>query len=302
MQVKYNNFQIQMKVEIDPGSGFCFGVVNAIERAEDELDKTGKLYCLGDIVHNNVEVNRLKEKGLITINHDEFSKLKNCKVLIRAHGEPPETYQIAEKNQITLIDASCPVVLKLQERIKKGYENMKKVNGQIVIFGKLGHAEVNGLVGQTNQEAIVVEGMEDISKINLSLPVKIFSQTTKSIDEYKELIEEIKNRKKKLGFEEIPFIENDTICRQVSTRGPKLMAFAQKHDVIIFVSGSKSSNGKMLYDVCKKENPMTFFVSDIYEIEKDWFKNVKSVGVCGATSSPRWLMEKIAEHIQTLSK
>ncbi|MBN2681459.1 MAG: 4-hydroxy-3-methylbut-2-enyl diphosphate reductase [Bacteroidales bacterium] len=286
-----------MKVEIDKDSGFCFGVVNAIQMAEEELQKSGSLYCLGDIVHNNVEVNRLKNLGLKTIEHDEYKKLYNTKVLIRAHGEPPETYRIAKENNIELIDASCPVVLRLQERIKIGYNLIKKTGGQVVIYGKQGHAEVNGLVGQTNNEAIVIENPVDIEKINLKKPIVIFSQTTKSIEGYREIMKLILEKRIEMGINPPEIFENDTICRQVSTRGPRLMEFAKKHSIIIFVSGKKSSNGRMLYEVCKNENPKTYFVSEIDELQADWFKNIESVGVCGATSSPRWLMEQIAEKI-----
>ncbi len=291
-----------MKVEIDSNSGFCFGVVNAIQLAEMELGRNEKLYCLGDIVHNSAEVERLKEKGLVTINHEQFKTLTNCKVLLRAHGEPPETYETAIKNNIQLIDASCPVVLKLQNNIKLGFDAILKKGGQVVIYGKEGHAEVNGLVGQTNGKAIVIGGPEDLDKIDFSKPVNLFSQTTKSIEGFYEVQNEIKQRmiqtQKK---EDIEFITNDTICRQVSHRQPQLREFVKKHDVIIFVSGQKSSNGKMLFQVCKEENPKTYFVSEPDELKTEWFIHSKSVGVCGATSSPRWLMEKIAENIEKLS-
>lgn len=291
-----------MKVEIDSNSGFCFGVVNAIQLAEKELEKNSTLYCLGDIVHNSAEVERLKAKGLTTINHDQLKTLSNCKVLLRAHGEPPETYQIAIKNNIQLIDASCPVVLKLQNNIKLGFDAILKKGGQIVIYGKEGHAEVNGLVGQTNENAIVIGGKEDLHKIDFSKPVNLFSQTTKSIEGFYEIQEEIKKRMVETQkTENIEFIANDTICRQVSHRQPKLHEFVKKHDAIIFVSGKKSSNGRMLFQVCKDVNPNTFFVSDADELNPQWFVNSKSIGVCGATSTPRWLMEKIAENIEKLS-
>lgn len=291
-----------MKIEIDSNSGFCFGVVNAIQLAEKELENNNTLYCLGDIVHNNVEVERLKNKGLITIDHEKFKTLKNCKVLLRAHGEPPETYQVALKNNIQLIDASCPVVLKLQNNIKLGFDEILQKGGQVVIYGKEGHAEVNGLVGQTNGKAIVISGMEDIDKIDFSKPVNLFSQTTKSIEGFYEIKEEIRKRMiETQKTDNIEFIYNDTICRQVSHRQPQLREFVKNHDVVIFVSGKKSSNGRMLYQVCKKENPNTHFVSDWDEINTDWFNGINSVGICGATSTPRWLMEKIAKNIEKLS-
>ncbi|MBU8893232.1 MAG: 4-hydroxy-3-methylbut-2-enyl diphosphate reductase [Bacteroidales bacterium] len=291
-----------MKIEIDSNSGFCFGVVNAIQLAEMELDRNDILYCLGDIVHNNAEVERLKAKGLATIDHGQFEKLRNCKVLLRAHGEPPETYETALKNNIQLIDASCPVVLKLQNNIKLGFDAILKKGGQVVIFGKEGHAEVNALVGQTNGKAIVISGIRDLDKIDFSKPVNLFAQTTKNIEGFYDIQKEIKNRMiAKQGTEKIKFISNDTVCRQVSHRQPQLREFVKKHDVVIFASGQKSSNGKMLYQVCKEENPNTHFVSDSNELDAEWFKTSNSIGVCGATSTPRWLMEKIAKCIEILS-
>lgn len=291
-----------MKIEIDYNSGFCFGVVNAIQLAEMELERNDTLYCLGDIVHNSAEVERLKEIGLVSIDHNQLKTLKNCKVLLRAHGEPPETYETAIKNNIQLIDASCPVVLKLQNNIKLGFDDILKKGGQVVIFGKEGHAEVNGLVGQTNGKAVVISGLEDLNKINFSKPVNLFAQTTKNIEGFYEIQKEIKARMiKAQGTEEVEFIANDTICRQVSHRQPQLREFVKKHDVVVFVSGQKSSNGKMLFQVCKEENPNTYFVSDVDELKSIWLENAKSIGVCGATSTPRWLMEKIAENIEILS-
>lgn len=287
-----------MKVEIDPNSGFCFGVVYAIKKAEEELRSYGKLYCLGDIVHNNLEVERLKSLGLITIDHEEFRKLHNCSVLIRAHGEPPETYDIARKNNISLLDATCPVVLRLQHRIKLGSEEMKTIEGQIVIYGKEGHAEVNGLVGQTNGKAIVVGTINEIDKIDFSRPVTIFSQTTRNNEGYVEVINEIKRRMEQNG--DIEFKSHDTICRQVSSRRTELRKFSREHDVIIFVSGKKSSNGKVLFNVCLNENPRTYFVSELTEVDKSWFRQDDLVGICGATSTPRWLMEKISEEIRII--
>lgn len=290
-----------MKVEIDINSGFCFGVVYAIQMAESILDAKHELYCLGDIVHNSVEVQRLKEKGLITIDHEEFKKLKNCKVLIRAHGEPPETYRIAMENNIELVDASCPVVLKLQQNIKKGFDEISQLEGQLVIYGKEGHAEVNGLVGQTSGKAIVINSFDDLDKIDFSKPVQLFSQTTQSRDGFKAIKGEIEKRMKLAqNTENIICKANDTICRQVSGREAKLREFSRKHDVIIFVSGKKSSNGKILYSVCREENPYAYFVSEPHEIDEQWFKNINSVGICGATSTPMWLMEKIAKHIENI--
>ena len=290
-----------MKIEIDSNSGFCFGVVNAIQLAEMELENNDSLFCLGDIVHNSAEVDRLKEKGLRTINHDEFKNLKNCKVLLRAHGEPPETYKIALENNIQLIDASCPVVLKLQKNIKLGFDDILEKGGQVVIYGKEGHAEVNGLVGQTNEKAIVIGGINDLDKIDFTKPINLFSQTTKSIEGFYEIEREIRKRMiDTQGKDDVLLITNDTICRQVSHRQPQLREFVKKHDVVVFVSGKKSSNGKMLFQVCKDENPNTYFVSDESELDKSWFANAKSVGICGATSTPRWLMEKIAESVKKL--
>jgi len=290
-----------MKIEIDSNSGFCFGVVNAIQLAEMELERNETLYCLGDIVHNSAEVERLKTKGLVTINHEQFKTLKDCKVLLRAHGEPPETYQTAIKNNIQLIDASCPVVLKLQNNIKLGFDDILKKGGQVVIYGKEGHAEVNGLVGQTNGKAIVISGIKDLNKIDFTKPVNLFSQTTKSIDGFYAIQKEIKQRMiSAQGTDDVEFISNDTICRQVSHREPQLKEFVKTHNVVVFVSGKKSSNGRMLFQVCKNENPNTYFVSDADELQKKWFRETDSVGVCGATSTPRWLMEKVAENIEKL--
>jgi 4-hydroxy-3-methylbut-2-enyl diphosphate reductase len=291
-----------MNIDIDNKSGFCFGVVNAIQLAEMELDRNETLYCLGDIVHNNAEVERLKLNGLVTINHDQYKTLKNCKVLLRAHGEPPETYETAIENNIQLIDASCPVVLKLQNNIKIGFDLILKKGGQVLIYGKKGHAEVNGLVGQTNGQATVIGKIEDLNKIDFTKPINLFSQTTKSIEGFYEIQNEIKTRMiAAQGTNDIEFVVNDTICRQVSHRQPMLRDFVKNHDVIVFVSGQKSSNGKMLYQVCKEENPNTYFVSDIDELKAKWFKITDSIGVCGATSTPRWLMEKIAKNIEILS-
>ena len=288
-----------MEVTIDKYSGFCFGVVYAIEMAESILEKEDLLYCLGDIVHNNKEVERLTDMGLKIINNDDLKKLSHCKVLIRAHGEPPSTYNIALENNIQLLDASCPVVLKLQHQIKEGYEDIKKIDGQIIIVGKEGHAEVTGLLGQTKNEAIIVTTIDDLEKIDFSKSIYIYSQTTKSPKAFQAIIDEIKDNLSALGRnDDLKFVVHDTLCRQVSGREPQLKQFSIDNDVIIFVSGTKSSNGKMLYSSCKDENKQSYFISDVNEIREEWFKNVSSVGICGATSTPRWLMEEVAEFIK----
>ena len=288
----------EIKVEIDEGSGFCFGVVTAIHKAEEELAKGETLYCLGDIVHNSREVDRLKTMGLITINREEFKQLKNAKVLLRAHGEPPETYMIARENKIEIIDATCPVVLRLQKRIRQGYLADSDEEKQIVIYGKSGHAEVLGLVGQTDGKAIVIEKAEEAKKLDLNKSIRLFSQTTKSLDEFQEIVEYFKQH----ISPEATFEYYDTICRQVANRMPKLREFAATHDLIFFVSGKKSSNGKMLFEECLKVNANSHLIDNEKEIDPSLLQNVKSIGVCGATSTPKWLMEKIYNHIRTLIK
>tara|TARA_B100001094_G_C18175536_1_gene797662 strand:+ start:652 stop:1524 length:873 start_codon:yes stop_codon:yes gene_type:complete len=290
-----------MKITIDTHSGFCFGVVYAIEMAEDILRNEDSLYCLGDIVHNNKEVERLHALGLKVINHNDLHYLKDCKVLIRAHGEPPSTYELALKNNIQLLDASCPVVLKLQNQIKGGYEQIKQINGQVIIFGKEGHAEVVGLLGQTNNNAIIVASVKDLDKIDFTKSIYIYSQTTKSPKAYQEITLEIEKRVKMTANTNIKYIVNDTLCRQVSGREPQLKRFSNINDVIIFVSGRKSSNGKMLYQSCKDENHNSYFISDVDELRSDWFIGANSVGICGATSTPRWLMESVEEAIQKIA-
>ena len=287
-----------IKVEIDEDSGFCFGVVTAIHKAEEELAKGETLYCLGDIVHNSREVERLKTMGLITINREEFKQLKNAKVLLRAHGEPPETYMIARENNIEIIDATCPVVLRLQKRIRQGYLADSDKEKQIVIYGKSGHAEVLGLVGQTDGKAIVIEKAEEAKKLDLNKSIRLFSQTTKSLDEFQEIVEYFKQH----ISPEATFEYYDTICRQVANRMPKLREFAATHDLIFFVSGKKSSNGKMLFEECLKVNANSHLIDNEKEINPSLLQNVKSIGVCGATSTPKWLMEKIYNHIRTLIK
>ena len=287
-----------IKVEIDEGSGFCFGVVTAIHKAEEELAKGETLYCLGDIVHNSREVERLKAMGLITINRDEFRQLRNAKVLLRAHGEPPETYQIAHKNNIEIIDATCPVVLRLQKRIKQEFRKEDFEEKQIVIYGKNGHAEVLGLVGQTGGQAIVIESAEEAKKLDFTKSIRLFSQTTKSLDEFQEIVEYIKLH----ISPDATFEYYDTICRQVANRMPNLREFAATHDLIFFVSGKKSSNGKMLFEECLKVNANSHLIDNEKEIDPTLLRNVESIGVCGATSTPKWLMEKIHDHIQLLIK
>lgn len=287
-----------MEVTIDVNSGFCFGVVFAIQMAEDELNQSGSLYCLGDIVHNNMEVERLQAKGLKIINHEQFAQLSNTKVLIRAHGEPPETYRTAIENNIELIDASCPVVLKLQNRIRNGYEHVGE--GQIVVYGKAGHAEVNGLVGQTNGRAIIVESIDDLDKLDYSKPIQFFSQTTQPTEGFRQMRAEIERRITEAGSDNLLQLEsNDTLCRQVSNREPQLREFAAAHDVILFVAGKKSSNGWVLYNVCKEINPNAYFVSSWDEVNLDWFETESRIGICGATSTPMWLMEEIASNLKS---
>jgi len=291
-----------MQVTIDPNSGFCFGVVYAIQVAERELAESGKLYCLGDIVHNNMEVNRLKEMGLVIIDRHDFSNLHDCKVMIRAHGEPPETYHTALKNNIHLIDASCPIVLNLQQEVRYGYEDMIARSGQIVIYGKEGHAEVNGLKGQTNGNAIVIGSESDFDKIDFTRPIRLYSQTTKSVDEFRNIVQKIESRMRAVNpLVDIDFKWNDSVCRQVSNRSGLLKEFASNHEVIIFVSGLKSSNGIVLYQVCKDVNPNTFLVSGKGEIRKQWLEGYHTVGVCGATSTPMWLMEAVGQEIREIN-
>ncbi|HIG32183.1 MAG TPA: 4-hydroxy-3-methylbut-2-enyl diphosphate reductase [Flavobacteriales bacterium] len=290
-----------MEVTIDKYSGFCFGVVYAIQMAEDILEKEDQLYCLGDIVHNNKEVDRLKNMGLKIIKHDDLKDISNCKVLIRAHGEPPETYTIALENNIQLLDASCPVVLKLQHQIKEGYEEIKDIDGQVIIFGKEGHAEVTGLLGQTKNDAIIITTIDDLEKIDFSKSIYIYSQTTKSPKAYKVISDVIGERVKLAAGENVKYIVHDTLCRQVSGREPQLKQFSKDNDVIVFVSGQKSSNGKMLYQSCKEENDNSYFISDVDEINPDWLKGINSVGICGATSTPRWLMENAQNTIENIS-
>ena len=319
-----------MEIEIDSGSGFCFGVTTAIRKAEEELAKGNKLYCLGDIVHNGMECDRLAQLGLITINHDEMRQLHNVKVLLRAHGEPPETYQLAQQNGIEIIDATCPVVLQLQRRIKKQYEHSlntpldpkgrlpgqepqhpaplntqhpsalntqhPSANTQIVIFGKPGHAEVLGLVGQTESKAIVIANFEDVKRLDFSRDIYLYSQTTKSLDEFHRIIEYIQQH----ISPEATFQSFDTICRQVANRMPNISTFAARHDLVLFVCGRKSSNGRVLFGECQRVNPRSHLIEGPTEIQREWFENVETVGICGATSTPKWLMEQCRDYITTL--
>ncbi len=287
-----------LHIEIDKDSGFCFGVVNAIESAEKELDAADDiLYCLGDIVHNSLEVERLKNKGLLTIDHEQFNHLQGKKVLLRAHGEPPETYRKAKENNIEIIDATCPVVLKLQRKIHACYERTRSQHIQIVIYGKHGHAEVNGLVGQTAGTAIVIEKIEDLDLLDFNKGICLFSQTTKSLDGFREVVAEINRRKNK----EVLFESYDTICRQVANRLPGIKKFASRHDRVYFVAGEKSSNGKMLYQECLKANPHTVFISGPGQITEPLPEGIVNVGVCGATSTPKWLMEEVATQIRKIN-
>ena len=280
-------------IEIDEDSGFCFGVVNAIKKAEEELDTVGSLYCLGDIVHNSDEVERLSKKGLKIIDHDDLSKLTDTKVLLRAHGEPPATYKLALSNNVEIVDATCPVVLALQKRILKAWT--ENPGAQIVMYGKKGHAEVNGLVGQTQGEAIVVEN--EIDNIDFSKQIFLFSQTTKSLEGFKILVEKIKERMN----EGVNFVYYDTICRQVANRMDNIRKFAREHDLVIFVSGKKSSNGKVLFEECKKQNSNTYFVSSADEVEMSMLSdNPRFIGICGATSTPKWQMQEVKDKLLTI--
>jgi len=291
-----------MEVTIDQNSGYCFGVEFAIQIAEDELKEQGTLYCLGDIVHNAMEVERLYKLGLRIINHDDLKQLTNTKVLIRAHGEPPETYRIAMENNIELIDASCPVVLKLQNRVNNEFRKMEEVDGQLVIYGKKGHAEVVGLTGQTRDKAIVVMEDEDLEEIDFTKPITLFSQTTKSTSGFYALKEKLVTKVNEANDGDTYFKANDSICRQVSNREPNLRRFANDNDVILFVSGKKSSNGKALYAVCKETNARSYFIENADELQANWIKPDDKVGICGATSTPTWLMEEVQEKVTKMAE
>ena len=295
-----------LQIEIDKGSGFCFGVTTAIQKAEEELAKGNQLYCLGDIVHNGMECERLRQMGLITINHDELRQLHHAKVLLRAHGEPPETYELARQNNIEIIDATCPVVLQLQKRIKKQYEASisdslipsisHSPTSQIVIFGKEGHAEVLGLVGQTAGNAIVIEHFDDVKQLDFSRDIYLYSQTTKSLDEFHRIIEYIQQH----ISPDATFRSFDTICRSVANRMPNISQFATKHDLVLFVCGRKSSNGKVLFNECLRINPNTHLIEGPEEIDPAWLDGIHTVGICGATSTPKWLMEQCRDALQRM--
>ena len=283
-----------LKIEIDNGSGFCFGVTTAIKKAEEELAKGSTLYCLGDIVHNGMECERLKMLGLITITHEDMETLHDAKVLLRAHGEPPETYELAKRNNIEIIDATCPVVLQLQRRILKQYETCP--DAQIVIFGKPGHAEVLGLVGQTQSRAIVVAHFEDVMNLDFNRDIYLYSQTTKSLDEFHRIIDYIQSHiSPKATFKSF-----DTICRQVANRMPNVSSFASRHDLVLFVCGRKSSNGRVLFDECRRVNNNSRLIEGPEEIMPEWLDNIGTIGICGATSPPKWLMEQCRDAIVKL--
>ena len=285
------NIKKMVQIEIDDGSGFCFGVTTAIRKAEEELAAGKTLYCLGDIVHNGMECDRLRSMGLITINHDELKALHDVKVLLRAHGEPPETYEIARRNNIEIIDATCPVVLQLQRRIKREYDS--NPDAQIVIFGKPGHAEVLGLVGQTNSKAIVIAGIDDAKALDFNRDIYLYSQTTKSLDEFHRIIDYIQEH----ISPEATFRSFDTICRQVANRMPNISSFAKRHDLILFVCGRKSSNGKVLFNECRSVNPNSYLIEAPDEIKCEWIEGIDTIGICGATSTPKWLMERCRDRI-----
>lgn len=284
-----------LHIEIDAGSGFCFGVTAAIRKAEEELEDHRILYCLGDIVHNSRECERLRERGLVIIDHETFAQLRNVRVLLRAHGEPPSTYEIARRNKITLVDATCPVVLNLQQRISRVYHEME--NPQIVIYGKHGHAEVLGLVGQTNSEAVVISDLSEVDKVDLSRNTYLFSQTTKPLEGFQALIDYLSQHIQPPA----EFRYYDTICRRVSNRLPGVQEFARRHDIVLFVCGLKSSNGRVLFEACRKVNPNTHLVDTPELLEPQWFEGIESVGICGATSTPKWLMDKCADRVRDIA-
>ncbi|MDR0605652.1 MAG: 4-hydroxy-3-methylbut-2-enyl diphosphate reductase [Bacteroidales bacterium] len=290
-----------MEITIDQNSGFCFGVVHAIEAVEKSLHNQGQLYCLGDIVHNSEEVSRLKKMGMKVIDKETMKTLYNQNILIRAHGEPPSTYQLAKENNLSIIDATCTVVLKLQKSVRKGFLEMKQKNGQVILFGKKGHAEVIGLTGQTENTAIVISELEEIDVVDFSKPSRLYAQTTQSLSTFKSLVELIKQKYIEQGYEDADFIWYDTVCRQVSNREYSLKQFAYEHDVIIFVSGEKSSNGLVLFQICQSVNKHSHMISSANDLQKEWFINCRKTGVCGATSTPMWLMNNIAEKIKIIT-
>lgn len=285
-----------MRIVIDDNSGFCFGVVRAIGEAESALQRHGEVYSLGDIVHNRIEVQRLEALGLHTVTHSDISNLGGRTLLIRAHGEPPATYRLAQAQGVNLVDATCPVVARLQRRVREAYDKMRQVGGSVVLLGKRGHAEVVGLTGQVDDDVVVVERMEDLDSIDFSRPIYMLSQTTQSIDLFEALGREVMRRS------EMPdsVVLDDTICRRVAGREPLLAEFSKSVDVVLFVAGRKSSNGKVLYDVCRRHNSRAYNIEEASEIDASWLEGVESVGICGATSTPRWLMERVAESIETM--
>ncbi len=285
-----------MKIEIDQGSGFCFGVTRAIGKAEEELAKEERLYCLGDIVHNGKECDRLQQMGLVTINHDQMRNIHDAKVLLRAHGEPPSTYALAREHSINLIDATCPVVLHLQERIKKEYDADTEHKKQIVIFGKNGHAEVLGLVGQTEETAIIIESADDVRKLDFNRDICLYSQTTKPLDEFRKIVDYVQQH----ISPEATFTYYDTICRQVANRMPNIRSFALRHDAVLFVCGKKSSNGRVLFNECREANPRSYMIDTASEIDVRWLQGCESIGICGATSTPKWLMEECKVRVEEL--
>ena len=285
-----------MTIEIDQGSGFCFGVTRAIGKAEEELAKEERLYCLGDIVHNGKECDRLQQLGLVTINHEQMRDIHDAKVLLRAHGEPPSTYALAREQNINLIDATCHVVLHLQERIKRDHNTPNSQNRQIVIFGKNGHAEVIGLVGQTENTAIIIESAEEVKKLDFSRDICLYSQTTMPLDEFRKIVEYVQQH----ISPEATFTYYDTICRQVANRMPNIRSFALKHDAVLFVCGKKSSNGRALFNECKKANARSYMIDTADEIDVRWLQGCESIGICGATSTPKWLMEECKVRVEQL--
>ncbi len=291
---------LNLNIEIDSNSGFCYGVIRAIKHAERFLVNHNTLHSLGAIVHNNREIERLAKKGMDIIDYDALLKLKNNIVFIRAHGEPPETYILAKKNGNDIIDCTCPVVLKLQQRIREAYEQIQSIGGILVIFGKRGHAEVNGLIGQVDGNAVIIESLKDLDLLDFSKPISLFSQTTKDIEEYNLIIKEIIKRVEISGLDISSFKYHNTICKQVSSRYSNLKKFASSKDSIIFVSGKESSNGKALFEICKHSNENSYKVEGISDIDKDWFKPNSSVGICGATSTPNWQLEEISNYLSTL--
>jgi len=291
-----------MNIDIDPKAGFCFGVTRVVSKAEEIIREQGKLYCLGEIVHNQQEIKRLEELGLQTISQEEFLALSDCRVLIRAHGEPPETYEHARNNNIELIDGTCPIVLRLQNRIKSDYTENHQKGSQIVIFGKKDHAEVRGLAGQTSYQTIIMESEEDFKKIDFSRPIHLYAQTTMSTDQYRHLQNLLVQHIKASGAEPLNLKCTSSICRQVSGRIPGLRQFCTSHDVVLFVSYKQSSNGKLLYAKCKAINERTHFVADSHDFRAEWFTNAGSIGITGATSTPRWLLEEYAGKLELFLK